>query len=185
MSTGDGGTSGDAGGAFGEAPPDARAAFGAEPERPAFVPPQAEPARGRGGPPPANWWPRVGATLLDQVVIIGVVLLGAAGAAVAGLAEDTVADVIIAALVLFALAYPIVMLTFHEGQTVGKQAARVRVLRLDGEPVGFGRAFVREVTKVVFGYTGFLWLIDVLWPLWQAENRALHDLIAGTRVVAA
>jgi uncharacterized RDD family membrane protein YckC len=46
-------------------------------------------------------------------------------------------------------------------------------------------AFVREVTKVVFGYTGLLWLIDVLWPLGQAENRALHDLIAGTRVVAA
>jgi uncharacterized RDD family membrane protein YckC len=41
------------------------------------------------------------------------------------------------------------------------------------------------VTKILFGYTGILWLIDVLWPLWQAENKALHDLIAGTRVVAA
>jgi uncharacterized RDD family membrane protein YckC len=184
MSTADGGTSGDATGAFGEAPADARSAFGEEPERPAFLPPQTEPA-GRRGLEPANWWPRVGATVLDQLVVIGVVFLGAVGAAVTGLAEDTVADVMIGALVLIAFGYPIAMLTFHEGQTIGKQAARVRVLRRDGEPVGFGRAFVREVTKVVFGYTGILWLIDVLWPLWQVENRALHDLIAGTRVVAA
>jgi len=69
--------------------------------------------------------------------------------------------------------------------TMKLEVARVRVLRRDGEPVGFGRACVREVTKVVFGYTGILWLIDVLWPLGQAENKALHDLIAGTRVVAA
>jgi uncharacterized RDD family membrane protein YckC len=30
-----------------------------------------------------------------------------------------------------------------------------------------------------------MWLIDVLWPLWQDENKALHDLIAGTRPVEA
>jgi hypothetical protein len=67
MSTAGGGTSGDAGGAFGEAPPGARAAFGDEPERPAFLPPRAEPARGSRGGKPANWWPRVGATVLDQL----------------------------------------------------------------------------------------------------------------------
>jgi uncharacterized RDD family membrane protein YckC len=98
----------------------------------------------------------VGATVLDQLVVIGVVFLGALGAALAGLAEDTVADVMIAALVLLAFGYPSAMLTFHDGQTVGKQAAHVRVLRRDGQPVAFGRAFVREVTKVVFGYTGLL-----------------------------
>jgi uncharacterized RDD family membrane protein YckC len=118
-------------------------------------------------------------------VVVGVVFLGAVGAGVAGLAAGAVANAMIAVLVVFVFAYPIVMLTFHDGQTVGKQVVRVRVLRRDGEPVGFGRAFVREVTKILFGYTGILWLIDVLWPLWQAENKALHDLIAGTRVVAA
>jgi uncharacterized RDD family membrane protein YckC len=184
MSTADGGTSSDASEAFGGAPADARSAFGAGPERPAFLPPQAEPARRGGGAAPANWWPRVGATVLDQLVVVGVVFLGAVGAGVAGLAADAVANAMIAVLVVFVFAYPIVMLTFHDGQTVGKQVARVRVLRRDGEPVGFGRAFVREVTKILFGYTGILWLIDVLWPLWQAENKALHDLIAGTRVVA-
>jgi uncharacterized RDD family membrane protein YckC len=29
------------------------------------------------------------------------------------------------------------------------------------------------------------YVVDVLWPLWHRENRALHDLTAGTRVVQA
>ena len=33
-----------------------------------------------------------------------------------------------------------------------------------------------------------LWLVsllDDLWPLWDRENRAIHDMLAGTRVVRA
>ena len=83
------------------------------------------------------------------------------------------------------LVYATLMLAFHYGQTVGKEVARVRVVAEDGAPVGVGRAFGREVVKAVFGVTVVVWIVDVLWPLWQPENRALHDLIAGTRVVHA
>jgi uncharacterized RDD family membrane protein YckC len=31
----------------------------------------------------------------------------------------------------------------------------------------------------------FFGIVNVLWPLWQAENRAGHDLICGTGVVYA
>jgi uncharacterized RDD family membrane protein YckC len=51
--------------------------------------------------------------------------------------------------------------------------------------VGLARATGREVLKAIFGVTFVLYVTDVLWPLWQRENRALHDLIAGTRVVEA
>jgi uncharacterized RDD family membrane protein YckC len=30
---------------------------------------------------------------------------------------------------------------------------------------------------------GLASLLDVLWPLWDEENRALHDLIVDTRVI--
>ena len=30
---------------------------------------------------------------------------------------------------------------------------------------------------------GLATLADVLWPLWDEENRALHDLIVDTRVI--
>src|SRR4051794_21188331 len=71
--------------------------------------------------------------------------------------------------------------------TPGRRGARrppkIRVVKEDGGPVRFGTAFGREFLKVIFGITGILWVIDVLWPLWHPENRALHDLAAGTRVL--
>jgi uncharacterized RDD family membrane protein YckC len=30
---------------------------------------------------------------------------------------------------------------------------------------------------------GLAFFADVLWPLWDEENRALHDFIVDTRVV--
>jgi uncharacterized RDD family membrane protein YckC len=41
---------------------------------------------------------------------------------------------------------------------------------------------------VIFGIAGSFTagiapLLDVLWPLWDEENRALHDFIVSTRVV--
>jgi uncharacterized RDD family membrane protein YckC len=29
------------------------------------------------------------------------------------------------------------------------------------------------------------YLLDVLWPLWDDERRAIHDMVVGTRVVEA
>ena len=59
----------------------------------------------------------------------------------------------------------------------------------DGSELTAGRIFLREV---VLKYTLFFWigawlvlplLLDYLWPLWDKRGRALHDLIARTRVV--
>jgi hypothetical protein len=30
---------------------------------------------------------------------------------------------------------------------------------------------------------GIVHLLDVLWPLWDEENRALHDFVVNTRTV--
>ena len=77
------------------------------------------------------------------------------------------------------------------GQTWGKQIVGIRVVRNDGEPMGFGWAVLRElvIKTFLFGWVGgsilIGWLLDVLWPLWDDENRALHDMIASTHVVRA
>jgi uncharacterized RDD family membrane protein YckC len=54
----------------------------------------------------------------------------------------------------------------------------------------FGWAMLREVAvkALLFGglgsvTVGLASLLDVLWPLWDDENRALHDFIVDTRVV--
>ncbi|MGH8734499.1 MAG: hypothetical protein ACREVB_12495, partial [Burkholderiales bacterium] len=57
-------------------------------------------------------------------------------------------------------------------------------------PMSFTRAAWREVgvKTVLLGaiplpFTIPAFLADYLWPLWDPENRAIHDMLAGTRVV--
>ena len=84
------------------------------------------------------------------------------------------------------------MMARTNGQTLGRMALGIRVVRANGEPMTFGCAMLREVAVkallfgVVSSFTfGLASLLDVLWPLWDDENRALHDFIVDTRVVAA
>jgi uncharacterized RDD family membrane protein YckC len=149
----------------------------------AYLPPEPAPAA-RSGLVPADWWRRVGATLLDQLLLVVVFVLAGILLTIGG-ADPFQTRTTRVAVIVLGLLYATLMLAFHHGQTVGKEVVHVRVVAEDGEPVGFGRAFGREAIKAVFGYTGIIWIVDVLWPLWQSENRALHDLIAGTRVVEA
>ena len=76
------------------------------------------------------------------------------------------------------------------GKTLGRMVMGIRVVRTSGERVTFGYAMLREVLikTVIFGILGSITaglapLLDVLWPLWDEENRALHDFIANSRVV--
>lgn len=69
--------------------------------------------------------------------------------------------------------------TANGGQTPGKMAAGIKVVTLAGEPVGYGRALGRALSE---------WLSAILAFLGYAvagfsDKRALHDYIAGTRVV--
>jgi uncharacterized RDD family membrane protein YckC len=142
----------------------------------------------------AEWWPRVGALLLDALIVS---VLAFPALIVAGIFSEIVGgpdDVIGFAwmLVWFALASLYVSGLMaragaNNGQTFGKQAAHIRVVRDDGGPIRFGTAFVRDVLlKVVVGNItfGIGWIVDSLWPLGERENRALHDLAVHTHVVS-
>jgi uncharacterized RDD family membrane protein YckC len=80
----------------------------------------------------------------------------------------------------------------RNGETLGKQWVGIRVLRLDGQPTTFGYGLLREfvIKGLLFGFIGSFFLsiptlLDWLWPLWDDENRALHDMLANSRVVRA
>src|SRR3954454_3429753 len=143
-------------------------------------PPAAEAPRAGAGLTPAGWWNRVGATIADNLLIAipTWIVIGVIGIADFGSLGGN------AIIALVGLVYAVLMLTYHHGQTIGKGSTSIRFLAEDNEPVGAGRAFGRELLKVVFAFTVIIYLIDVLWPLWQSENRALHDLAAATRVVS-
>jgi uncharacterized RDD family membrane protein YckC len=150
----------------------------------------------------AGWWSRVGAALIDGLIIgIGalviLVILGSVasvgffaddetgvGALVVGLMLWTIAITIVA------LLYAPVMMSRTNGKTLGRMAVGIRVMRADGGQMTFGFAMLREVVvkALLFGILssitgGIASLLDALWPLWDDENRALHDFIVNTRVV--
>ena len=164
-----------------------------------------------GGPPPltpyAGWWSRVGAALFDLMVIsvpallLAIAIFGGVGAAFS--ADDDfgivtlILGIIVYVLLLFAavlLYAPLLMRREGErnGQTWGKQLIGIRVVRTNGVPMDFTHSAIREalVKGLGLGFASSIipfipYLLDALWPLWDDENRAIHDMVVGTRVVEA
>ena len=80
----------------------------------------------------------------------------------------------------WAAMYMTVFLSWWNGQTVGKKVMRIRVLRLDGEPINWWIAFERAGGYAAGFATGLLGFAQV-W--WDANRQAIHDRIVGTVVV--
>ena len=64
------------------------------------------------------------------------------------------------------------------------------MVRDSGQALDIGFGFLREVVVkgLLFGFVGSFFfsiptLIDYLWPLWDDQNRALHDMVVSTHVV--
>jgi uncharacterized RDD family membrane protein YckC len=188
---------------------------------PGYAPPAPESAPGYGGPVPpggwqqpiarpesgwvgqplASWGSRLGAYLIDfLVVLIPVVLLaivifgGAAGGDTfwAWVGASILYALLLAA--VFLLYAPLLMTREGErnGQTLGKQMVGIRVVRDNGQPFGFGAAAFREVVlkQLAVGIASSIipfvpWFLNYFWPLWDDQNRALHDMAASTHVIKA
>lgn len=174
---------------------------------PAYAPP---PESRFGGSAPApgtmvlsGWWRRVGAAVVDGLIVLAVAFgimapLGIGFFSLDGDSDGTgflalVAGFIVAMIVIavVALAYAPVMMGATNGKTVGRMVTGIRVVRANGQPITMGFAALREVAvktlliqtvggSITFGLSG---LLDVLWPLWDDENRALHDFVVDTRTV--
>jgi uncharacterized RDD family membrane protein YckC len=154
---------------------------------------------GWSGQPLASWGSRVGATLIDwlillvPVVILTIIVVGIAAGSDTG-AIVTGALGLLAYLIV-ALAYAPVLMARegpNNGQTWGKQLVGIRVVRDTGEPMNFGWSALREIAVkgLLVGIASSIlplipWLLNYLWPLWDDTNRALHDIVCSTHVVRA
>jgi uncharacterized RDD family membrane protein YckC len=162
------------------------------------------PGQGWEGRPLASWGSRVGAQVIDWLVLLipAVVLFFVVVAGAIGVSgdDDTSTWAAIGAIILYVvlisalilLYAPLLMMRQGErnGQTLGKQMLGIRVVRNSGQPMGFWWAALREVgvKGLAVGIASAIipvlpWLLDVLWPLWDGENRALHDMAVQTHVV--
>jgi uncharacterized RDD family membrane protein YckC len=159
------------------------AAVSAVPAPPVEPPPSAPAGPAVAAPPPtgtprpAGFWIRAGAVLIDVVlVMVAEVLFGFALWAVT---DDRLAYAASRAFRFLASPCYFVFLHWARGQTLGKIVFRVRVVTLAGGPLPFGISVLRHlgswISAAIFG-------VGYLVAAFRTDKRALHDLIAGTRV---
>jgi len=130
---------------------------------------------------PAGFWIRALAALLDFLVFLLVQFsFGLIGGRVWGpdvASTPTFRPIVVLFTVVFAGAYSTLLLALG-GQTIGKMLVGVRVVAGEELP-SIGAALLRFIGY--FASLGTLTLGYVMAGLRQ-DKRALHDLIAGTRV---
>lgn len=82
---------------------------------------------------------------------------------------------------LLTLSYHALLPVAWDGQTVGKRALNIRIVRLNGEPITLWSMVLRNV----FGYwlSGLVMWLGFLWILFDEQKQGWHDKIAGTVVV--
>ena len=194
--------------AYPTAPPYAGQSYGAPPTTP-------------DGAPLAGWWHRVGAYLIDFVILIVIVTLlalpllldifGGLGdyieramtAAENGdpppPTEPFERDITTQALLLGGISvvvgfvYTVAFLMWKQA-TPGKLAVGLRVRLRDRPELPLSAVLLRWATQSgvpgVLGLVPFVGVLasifgflDVLWPLWDEKNQAIHDKVAKTNVV--
>jgi uncharacterized RDD family membrane protein YckC len=119
------------------------------------------------------------AQLLDLLIKAMAIVLIALTLSIAGL---TGVAIMLPAFFLVVYAYDVVFETFANGRTPGKMAARLRVVRVGGEPVDFMSSAIRNVLRLIDGIP-LSYIPGVISILATKRNQRLGDLAAGTIVI--
>jgi uncharacterized RDD family membrane protein YckC len=128
------------------------------------------PSVGPSGPR-AGFWIRFAGALIDNIIIGAVEIALTLGLGAGGYALGIVISVV----------YYTALEGGPRGQTLGKMAVGIRVISFaDGGPIGYGRAFLRWLGRIL---SGAVILLGYLWMLWDRERQTWHDKFANAVVV--
>ncbi|MEZ0073422.1 RDD family protein [Planotetraspora sp. GP83] len=152
--------------------------------------PWTPPPFGPAAPPLAGRWRRLFAGVTDGIIVAAlsapftwtewkVVSDTATGTA----SRVNVTHTFLAGLIGFL--YFWLLQSFWNGQTLGKKAFGMRVVRETGEPAAKGQIAVRQVVEILLAWLCCLGIIDLAWILFDRRKQALHDKAAKTLVVDA
>lgn len=123
---------------------------------------------------PAGFWIRFVASIVDSFIVLAISIPLAILSFVVDSSISTMFDLLQFAI---SLLYAPVLLSLY-GTTPGKKLFNIYILDETGtRPLNFGRAFVREISKIL---SGLIFMIGYIMAAFRADKRALHDLIAGT-----
>jgi uncharacterized RDD family membrane protein YckC len=151
---------------------------------------------GYGAPavPLAGWGPRAGAFLLDSL-ITGIPVMIGYGIFIANIAsraenrypdDDPEIWAILTFLASLAVSLGLglwnrVFRQGRTGQSVGKSVLHLKLVDATYyQPVGAGKAFLREFLSGLFNQACF---VNLLWPLWDDQKQTWHDKVVSTYVI--
>jgi uncharacterized RDD family membrane protein YckC len=153
-------------------------------------------------PPYATWGIRLGGYLIDFVIFAVVLVILALVfrhshsldvhlMAKKGARRRSFSAVPFLITAVLYVAYGTILCGSARGQTVGMMAVGVRAVRDQTfEVLGYGRALGRALVEGVFRllslftvFLGLIWLLDMLFPLWDSKRQTLHDKVAGSVVL--
>lgn len=132
----------------------------------------------------AGFWIRFVAVVIDSLLVTVVqavcgFFLGLVGGSMAN--EDML---LVSVSFMFGSVISIayyVFFTGYCGQTPGKMALRIKVIRTDGSDISYGRAFLREaVGKFI---SALILFIGYLMAAFDSQKQGLHDRMADTYVI--
>lgn len=146
--------------------------------------------------PYGGFWRRVGAMLVDQMILYSILLIFVLAGAMALRMNLTFSQFqgIVTGFremsgIYFAVYYGATSLIsmiyftfFHgsSGQTPGKMIFGLRVVQKMGQDMTFGVAFLRWVGYLI---SGILLYLGFLWVAFDGEKQGWHDKIAATVVI--
>jgi len=116
----------------------------------------------------AGFGVRFVATIIDNIIylVIGWIL--------SFVTDSQVINILVAGL------YSVYFWVKQNGQTPGKKAMNIRVIRADGKPIDWMTGILRYIgyfVSLIPLFLGFVWI------LFDAKKQGWHDKIAGTYVV--
>jgi len=124
----------------------------------------------------------LGAFILDGFVYVipPVILALVTPLLVHGPGGETVSGVFIVVAILIVFVYQMVLL-IKDGQTLGKKALRIRIVKMDtGENGGFvPNVLLRLIVNGLLGIIPLYSLVDILF-IFRGDRPCIHDMIAGT-----
>ncbi len=127
----------------------------------------------------AGFWIRLGASLLDSLIIALPVALCFMLVTGKDFGDDYFSN---ALTFLYSLLVPV----FWNGYTVGKRICGIRIVKVsDGQPPGIGTMLLRTVVAcIIYAITfGIGAIASAIMVGVREDKRSLHDFIAGTEVI--
>jgi len=135
---------------------------------------------------------RILAYIIDVIVLISYVIIFAMFLSLiadafepSGLSGGNSADTIVGiiAILIFSplLFYHLICEQFMNGQSIGKKAMKIRVVKVDGSQPTFGNYFIRWLLRIVDGLLN--WIVGIITILVSENSQRLGDLAANTVVI--